>query len=83
MGAGQTFRLTAMKGQSVPTGVEYEGTPLQVRFATPVKTLLRRLAKAGAGHHWNGAFGDIAREWELLCEFCNIPFRCLTDDKES
>jgi L-fucose isomerase-like protein len=78
MGARETFRLSAMSGESVLTGTEYEGTPLRVKFSRPVKDILQAVAESGAGHHWNGAFGDFSNELKLLCEWQGVRFNLLT-----
>lgn len=77
MGARDTFRLSVLSGESVATDVEYEGTPLRARFGRPVKEILRSIAACGAGHHWNGAFGDFARELKLFCDWSGIRFNML------
>jgi L-fucose isomerase-like protein len=63
------LRLAALCGEGVETDLQYEGTPLKVRFKDTPDTLLQRIARCGAGHHWNGAEGDFSRELELLCEW--------------
>jgi len=82
MGARNTFRLSSVSGQSVATSTEYEGTPIRVRFSRPVKEILRSIAAGGAGHHWNGAFGDFSRELKMLCEWKGIQFNMLSDDRQ-
>ena len=74
------LRLAALCGESVPTDTEYEGTPLRVRFRDPVKQILQRLARCGAGHHWNGGFGDFMKELTLLCEWRGLMFNRLDND---
>lgn len=74
MGARDTFRLAAMRGESLPTDTSYEGTPLKVRFDASPDAMLQRIARCGAGHHWNGVFGDYTRELELLCEWAGVKW---------
>jgi L-fucose isomerase-like protein len=80
MGARDTFRLSSMSGQSVATSTEYEGTPVRVSFNRPVKEILRSIADCGAGHHWNGIFGNLSRELKLLCDWTGVRFNMLSDD---
>lgn len=75
----QGLRVAAMQGEGVPTDTEYEGTPLRVKFARPVQDLLQEIARTGAGHHWNGAPGNLLREFALLGEFCGVRFNPLTE----
>jgi L-fucose isomerase-like protein len=76
MGARESLRLAAMHGTSVETDTSYEGTPMRVHFNTPVRDIVAVIASQGAGHHWNGGFGDLREELKLLCELtgikCNI-----------
>jgi L-arabinose isomerase len=72
MGTDGGLRLAALCGEGVETDLSYEGTPLKVRFADGPDTLLQRIARCGAGHHWNGAEGDWTRELELLCEWSGV-----------
>ena len=74
MGARDSFRLAAMCGESLPTSTDYEGTPLKVRFDASPEGILRQIARCGAGHHWNGVFGDYSGELELLCNWCKVAF---------
>ena len=76
------LRLAALCGESVPTDTEYEGTPLRVRFRDPVKQILQRLARCGAGHHWNGGFGEFMKELELLCTWRGVKFSRLDCENE-
>lgn len=78
-GGRDTLRLAAMCGEAVATDLEYEGTPLRVRFEEPVREILQRIARTGAGHHWNGMRGDFRHEFALLCEFLGMRFNLLTD----
>ena len=72
MGARDTFRLAAMCGESLPTDTDYEGTPLKVRFDASPDAMLQQIARCGAGHHWNGVFGNFTSELKLLCEWCGV-----------
>lgn len=74
MGARDTFRLAAMCGESLPTDTRYEGTPLKVRFDASPDAMLQQIARCGAGHHWNGVFGDYTRELALLCDWCGVAW---------
>lgn len=78
------LRLSALQGEGAETDLSYEGTPLKVRFGESPDTLLQRIARCGAGHHWNGAPGDWTRELELLSQWLGMTFngiaeRCVTD----
>ncbi len=74
-----TLRLAAMRGEGIQADMEYEGTPLRVRFKEDVRTIVQRVAQRGAGHHWNGGAGDWMKELALLCELTGIQFNALTE----
>jgi L-arabinose isomerase len=68
------LRLACLAGEAVETDLQYEGTPLKVRFAENPNTILQRIARCGAGHHWNGAEGAFTPELELLCGWTGVKF---------
>jgi L-fucose isomerase-like protein len=72
------LRLAVMAGEGVETDLAYEGTPLRVRFPDDVKTIVQRVARCGAGHHWNGGAGHLAGELRRLCEWLRIAYTELT-----
>jgi L-fucose isomerase-like protein len=78
MGSRAGYRLAVLVGQVAETDMRYEGTPMRLRFETPVQEILQRTVRAGAGHHWNLAYGDYARELELLCQFLGITYNLLS-----
>lgn len=73
-----TLRLSALQGQGVPTDLQYEGTPLRVRFDGDIPDLLQRIARCGAGHHWLAAPGDWVDVLGRFCEWRGITFNQLT-----
>lgn len=76
MGAGD-LRLAVLRGRARKTDLQYEGTPLKVHFQDSPNILLQRIARCGAGHHWNGVPGDFAGELELLCAWLGVKFNDL------
>jgi len=78
VGAGDSLRLAAMVGQVAETDMHYEGTPMRLRFDRRVREIVQAAVGCGAGHHWNLAYGDWSREFELLCQLLNIRYTCLT-----
>ncbi len=68
------LRLACLVGEASETDLSYEGTPLKVRFKDNPEALLQRIARCGAGHHWNGASGDYSRELALLCEWTGMKW---------
>ena len=74
-----TVRLAVLRGEGMPTDLQYEGTPLRVRFAEDPRALLQRIAGCGAGHHWMAGPGDWSRVLALFCKWREIPYTQLTE----
>lgn len=68
VGHGDRLRMSVMVGEAVPTAMDFPGNPTRVRFDIPVGELCSRIAKAGCGHHWMIAYGDIS---EQLAHYCH------------
>ncbi len=73
-----SLRFAVLCGQGVDTDLDYEGTPLRVRFGEDVRVVLQRVARAGAGHHWNGTQDSVLEELRLLCEWLGVPLNELS-----
>jgi len=73
-----TLRLSTLSGEAVATNLEYEGTPMCVRFAEHPHELLQRIARCGAGHHWVGGPGDLAGMFDLFCKWRGITYAGVT-----
>ena len=73
-----TLRLSVLRGEGVPTDLQYEGTPLRVRFSQTPQELLQRIAGCGAGHHWMAGPGDWNGVLSKLCAWRGISYNHLT-----
>jgi hypothetical protein len=51
---------------------------MRLRFDRRVREIVQAAVGCGAGHHWNLAYGDWSREFELLCQLLAIRYTCLT-----
>lgn len=78
MGSGDHYRIAVMTGDVQPTDLTYKGTPMRIRFKSPVKDILQNSVKCGAGHHWSIAYGNFSKEFELYCKWHNIQFSILS-----
>jgi L-fucose isomerase-like protein len=74
MGRGGTMRMSVIVGEAVPTGMEFPGNPLKVRFEKDVLLLSEEIAKFGVGHHWMAGYGDVSFELEAFSETKGIRY---------
>lgn len=69
VGRKGNYRLCAIEGQAVPTGMVFEGNPLRFELKSPIKKVWEVTEKYGLGHHWMTAYGHVAAS---LMEFCRL-----------
>jgi L-fucose isomerase-like protein len=67
VGRKGNYRLCALEGSAVPTGMVFEGNPLKFVLDAPFASVWRTVADGGFGHHWMTAY---ARVVPVLREFC-------------
>lgn len=77
MGYRSNFRIAVFKGEVEKTEMVYEGNPMRIHFQRDVRQILQDVSKKGAGHHWNIAYGNFVREFELLTNWLGIKFNLL------
>lgn len=77
VGRGGTMRLSVLQGDAVPTGMDFPGSPVKVRFKRPVLDIHREIADKGIGHHWMTGYGDVTRELETFCKMNGITYIAL------
>lgn len=51
--------MAALHGEALPTDMVFPGNPLRVRFREDYRAILGWIARAGLGHHWMAAYGDL------------------------
>lgn len=78
VGCEGTYRMTAISGEAVKTGMDFAGNPMRVVCETDVVYLMHRLAEIGAGHHWMICYGDVKRELEHLAVLLEVPFALIS-----
>ena len=69
VGRKGNYRLCAIEGQAVPTGMVFEGNPLRFELKSPLKKVWAAAAEYGLGHHWMTAYGHVSAS---LVEFCRL-----------
>jgi hypothetical protein len=73
VGRENTYRLCALKGQTVPTEeLDYKGNPITVQFSTDVIELINIIGNEGFGHHWMVGPGDYSGIFEQFCRLTDI-----------
>ncbi len=74
VGREGTYRMTAISGEAIRTGMDFAGNPVRVRCQVDAVYLMYRLAEIGAGHHWMICYGDVTRELEHFAGLVGVPF---------
>jgi L-fucose isomerase-like protein len=69
VGRKGNYRLCAIQGEAVPTGMVFEGNPLRFELKSPLKKVWNAAAEHGLGHHWMTAYGHVT---PALVEFCRL-----------
>jgi L-fucose isomerase-like protein len=69
VGRKGNYRLCAIEGQAVQTGMVFEGNPLRMELKSPIRKVWQVVAEHGFGHHWMTAYGHLA---SVLVEFCQL-----------
>lgn len=77
VGREGTYRMTAISGEAVKTGMDFAGNPMRVRCGVDVVYLMYYLAEIGAGHHWMICYGDVTRELEHFAGLVGVPFHAV------
>jgi L-fucose isomerase-like protein len=69
VGRKSNYRLCALEGEAVPSGMVFEGNPLRIRPNTPLRRIWDAVATHGFGHHWMSGYAHVVPE---LVEFCRL-----------
>jgi L-fucose isomerase-like protein len=69
VGRKGNYRLCAIEGEAVPTGMVFEGNPLRFELKSPLKKVWDAAGEHGLGHHWMTAYGHVTA---ALVEFCRL-----------
>ena len=66
--------MSVMVGEAVPTGMDFPGNPLKVRFEKDVLSINEEIAELGVGHHWMAGYGDVSFALETFCAMKDIRY---------
>ena len=72
VGRRGNYRLCAIEGEAVPTGMVFEGNPLRFELKSPLDKVWGAVDEFGFGHHWMTVYAHAS---EVLVEFCKL-IRC-------
>ena len=72
VGGRNTYRLAALVGEAVPTGMDFPGCPLRVRLPLPVRDFPGWVGEEALGHHWMAAYGDFSVELRHFCRLVGV-----------
>jgi L-fucose isomerase-like protein len=69
VGRKGNYRMCALQGQAIPTGMVFEGNPLRFVLQTPFRASWNKIVAGNFGHHWMSAYAHVA---PTLHEFCKL-----------
>ena len=69
VGRKGNYRLCAIEGEAVQTGMVFEGNPLRFELKSSLKKVWEAAGKYGLGHHWMAAYGHVAT---ALVDYCAL-----------
>jgi len=72
------YRMAAMVGQAIETGMVFPGNPLRVRFESDYRDILAWIAEEGLGHHWMAAYGDLRQPLGDLAQMVGCEWLSIT-----
>jgi L-arabinose isomerase len=67
-----TYRLCAVPGSAVETGMVFEGNPVAFKPNVPVRDLLGVISAHGFGHHWMMGYGAAIEPLDRFCAMIGI-----------
>ncbi len=69
VGRKGNYRLCAIEGEAVPTGMVFEGNPLKFVLKSPFRRIWSYVEQYGLGHHWMTVYAHVA---PVLMEFTRL-----------
>jgi len=73
VGRRGTYRMCAVKGEAVKTGMVFEGNPAKIKLKIPVADFLEIINEKGFGHHWMMGYTHAIKELRYFCRISNVP----------
>ncbi len=69
VGRKNNYRMCALQGEALTTGMVFEGNPMKIRLHTPFRKIWEAIDRFGFGHHWMSAYGHYV---PILAELCKL-----------
>jgi L-arabinose isomerase len=69
VGRKNNYRMCAIEGEAVPTGMVFEGNPLKFVLKSPFRQVWSQVEQYGFGHHWMTVYAHVA---PVLQEFARL-----------
>ena len=69
VGRKGNYRLCAIEGEAVPTGMVFEGNPLRFELKSPLEKVWKTAGEHGLGHHWMTVYAHVS---DVLVDFCKL-----------
>jgi hypothetical protein len=72
VGRKGNYRLCAIEGQAVPTGMVFEGNPLKFVLNSPIRKVWAQVERYGFGHHWMTTYAHVTPVLVQLCRLVGL-----------
>jgi len=72
VGRRGTYRMCAIEGEAIETGMVFEGNPVKIKFDIPINNFLDVIQEEGFGHHWMMGYAHVAKELKYFCRISDI-----------
>lgn len=72
VGRKDTYRMTTLEGEAIPTGMVFPGNPIKIRLPLPVNHFIYRIAEEGIGHHWMIGYGMVEKELKEYIDLIKV-----------
>ncbi|UCF96170.1 MAG: hypothetical protein JSV89_13400 [Spirochaetaceae bacterium] len=72
VGRKGTYRLCALEGKAVQTGMVFEGNPVKMKPDLSLANLLEVVNEQGFGHHWMMGYAHAVAELKHFCRLSGI-----------
>jgi L-fucose isomerase-like protein len=72
VGRKGNYRMCAIQGEAVPTGMVFEGNPLKFVLDTPIRRVWASVDQHGFGHHWMTVYAHATPVLKELCRLMGL-----------
>jgi L-fucose isomerase-like protein len=72
VGRKNNYRMCAIQGNAVSTGLVFEGNPIKFVLDTPIRKTWQSLDRYGFGHHWMSVYAHTVPVMQELCSLIGM-----------